>query len=297
MKTTFTSHEIAHIWAHKSAPYGKSPGAVSFDGPVICSYSTAIARHIEHKGKPAIILNTTSYSVSTSKHQSRVWQAIGDVPTFEIGGMERGTSLSGVSGKELFAYAIKEAAEAAQRATKARVRKSWHEAAQARWLSKAQEINTFFGLRRKVDSQAIERLRAASEASRKRAAAEQAKRDAAERAKQVDSYEAWKRGEDFDYGFHPSLFPIAFRVEIRNGEQELVSTLGARVPLRAAQVAYRFAMSKRGQDWRENGETCPVGHYRLNAINEHGIVAGCHRITWAELERLAPVLSGETVNA
>jgi len=63
------------------------------------------------------------------------------------------------------------------------------------------------------------------------------------------------------------------------------------VPLQAARVAYRFATSKRAQGWHENGETCPVGHYRLNAINAQGIVAGCHRIAWSEIERLAPVLA------
>lgn len=293
MKTIFTSHEIAHIWAHKSAPHGKSPGAVSFDGPVIRSYQTAMARHIEHKGKAAIILNVTSYSVSTSKHQGRIWVALHgwetETPIFRVDGLGMGAELR-FTGDELFTHYIEAAAQCIKDSQQPRIRPHTveaHKGRAANHLEQAKAVAAFFGLRRKVDEKAIERLASAKARAEKRERIAREKRGAQERAKQLDSYEAWKRGEEFEYGFHASLFPVAFRIE----GDELVSTLGARVPLRAAQIAYRFAMSKRGHEWRENGETCPVGNYRLNAINEHGIVAGCHRITWAELERLAPVLA------
>jgi hypothetical protein len=63
---------------------------------------------------------------------------------------------------------------------------------------------------------------------------------------------------------------------------------GARVPLGDAQKAYRFAclMLKRG-GWRRNGEQFKVGDYHLDAVNEQGIIAGCHRIDWQEAERFA----------
>lgn len=299
MKTVFTSHEIAHIWAHKSAPHGKSPGAVSFDGPVIRSYSTAIARHIEHKGKPAIVLNVTSYSVSTSKHFGRIASAIHglDIPVFRIGGQHMGTDLC-FTGDELFTHYVEKAAMHLRDAEQPRIRPATPEAHKGRAahaLEQAQAVAAFFGLRKKVDEKAIARLAAAKLRAEKKAQQEQEKRDATERADQQRAYILWLYGlcptPDESRYFNARLFPVAFRVE----GDELVSTLGARVPLRAAQVAYRFAMSKRGQEWRENGETCPVGHYRLNAINAQGIVAGCHRISWEEIERLAPVLSGAAV--
>lgn len=294
MKTVFKSNEIAHIWAHRSAPYGKSPGAVSFDGPVIRSYQTAMARHIEHKGKPAIILNTTSYSVSTSKHQGRIFQAVWNsgIPIFRVSGLEMGTSLS-FTPNELFKHyleraALSEASANTKRRIQQKTRDSFHAQASG-YLEQAKAVAAFFGLRKRVNEKAIARLALAKAKAEKRAQAEQEKRDAAEREKQEGAYAAWLANAPMPEGVYLNarLFPVAFRVE---GE-ELVSTLGARVPLRAAQIAYRFAMGKRGQSWRENGETCPVGHYRLNAINEQGIVAGCHRISWAELERLAPVLA------
>lgn len=296
MKTIFTSHEISHIWAHKSAPYGKSPGAVSFDGPVIRSYQTAMARHIEHKGKPAIILNVTSYSVSTTKHQGRIRSAIpSDVPVFRVDGQQMGAELR-FTGDELFTHYIERAALQIKQSELPRIKQTTrdsHKAQSAAFLEQAKAVAAFFGLRKRVNEKAIERLATAKARAEKRERIAREKREAQERAKQADAYEAWKRGEYVEsYRCNPNLFPVAFRIE----GDELVSTLGARVPLRAAQIAYHFAMAKRGHEWRENGETCPVGNYRLNAINEHGIVAGCHRISWQEIERLAPVLSGETVN-
>ncbi len=302
MKTVFTSAELPHIWAHKSAPFGKSPSALSFDGPVIRSYQTTMARHIEHKGKAAVILNDTSYSVTTSGHQHQIRMAIpSDVMLFRVTGQRRGTDLR-FTGQELFNHYLECAARAEQDALLPRIKQSTrdgHKGRAAAFLEQAQAVAAFYGLRRKVDSKAVERLAAAKARAERAAQKAQEKRDALERRAQENQYEAWKMGADV-LGFNARLFPVAFRIESRDsGEAELVSTLGARVPLAAARLAFRFALSKRakGAYWRENGETCTVGNYRLNAINAQGIVAGCHRITWAEIERLAPILSGETVNA
>lgn len=285
MKTTFKSSEIAHVWAHQSAPHGSSPGAMSFNGPAFLSYGTEIARHITHAGKLAVLVNDTSYSVSTSKHQGKIRQAIpSDVPTFKIGGIGRGCSLLNISGAQLFEYAISEAADQQSKSTKARLNKDWYAARSLEWLESAREISTFFGLRRKVDSKAIERLQSVKARAEKQAARKAAESLARIISEQSANFEGWKTG-GHEY-FQSEKFPIAFRVE----GDELVSTLGARVPLHDAKAAYRFARAHKA-GWHTNGETCPVGHYQLNSISEAGIVAGCHRISWDEMERLAPVLA------
>ncbi len=258
---------------------------MSFDGPVFRSYGTAIARHIENKGKTAVVINDTSYSNTTSKHYGKVRQAVSGT-VFHIGGIARGSSLSDVSGPSLFEYAVQQAAAEQAKASKARQRKEYHLSRSAYWLEQAREINTFFGLRRKVDEGTIARLRKASEAAEKKVALAEQQRQAKEKDEQCEAYLRWIGNLPSGY-FNASLFPVAFRVE---GE-ELVSTLGARVPLDAAKVAFRFAMRKRATGWHRNGETCPVGMYHLDAINEQGIVAGCHRISWDELTRLEPVLA------
>lgn len=286
MKTTFKSSEIAHIWANRSAPWGKCPGNASFNGAAFLSYGTELARHITHAGKAAIIYNETSYSVSTSIVQGRLRQAIpAGVPLFKISGRGRGDSLFNIGGKELFTYAIERAVFFSGKIPKAR-NKDQYAAEQANWLTEAQKVNEFFGLRRKVDSDAIKRLAASKARAEKAARIAQEKRERLEREEMATGYANWKEGLNEPY-FRATLFPVAFRVE---GE-ELVSTLGARVPMAAARVALYFVLRHKGTTWHRNEETCPVGHYQLDAINEHGIVAGCHRIAWNEVERLAPVLS------
>lgn len=287
MKTTFTSKEITHVWAHKSAPYGKSPGAMSFNGECFLSYGTVIARHITHKGKPAIIVNDTGYSNSTSKHQNCVNRAIpGGIPVFRIGNRQRGAYLDDVSGKELFEYAIGRATEYATLAEKATKRGSQYLGQQARWLERAREVNEFFGLRRKLDEKTIERLREAAAKAERAERVKRSIREAKERDEQRIAFEAWKAGLSEGY-FNDMLFPVAFRIEA----DELVSSRGARVPIAEAKRALAFALRHRQANWHRNGDTCPVGHYQLDAINPEGIVAGCHRITWAEVERVAIMLA------
>lgn len=76
---------------------------------------------------------------------------------------------------------------------------------------------------------------------------------------------------------------------LRVSDGEVETSKGARVPLADAERAFRFAIARKSKGWHRNGETHKVGHYQLDAVNGDGIVAGCHRITWDELERFAKV--------
>lgn len=287
MKTVFDSTEISHIWFHGSAPHGKSPGNASFEGDAFYSYGTVIGRKIEHKGKRAVIINTTSFSVNTSKVFGRMCAAIPmDTPKFYV---EQGMGARlNFGGKELFDYAVEKSAQflkiAAQ--TKHKGKKERMEGSAAHWLDEAKRVVEFFGLKRKVDERTAQRLATAKVREEKRQERERMAREQAAQKKAQDNYDSWKRGEACAQSYFPS-HPVAFRVE----GNELVSSLGARVSIRAACIALRFVQSRKGQEWRENGEQCPVDSYRVNAINTQGIVAGCHRITWDEIGRVAGLIS------
>lgn len=288
MKTLFKSNEIAHIWAHKSAPEGKSPGAMSFRGDSFYSYGTVIARHITHKGKPAIVLNDNSFSNTTARHEGKVRSAIHglNIPIFHISkGM--GTSLD-VTGKELFEYVVENSARWLSKAERAKGRKGDFESHAARCLEDAKAINEFFGLRRKVDENTIARLKESSAKAEREANALRKLAEENRRKEEQQYYDAWVSGESVTAsGFNPRLFPVAFRIE---GE-ELVSTLGARVPLDDAKRALAFVLMKKSEGWSRNGVTMRVGHYQIDTIGGDGVVAGCHRITWDEISRLEAILS------
>ncbi len=90
----------------------------------------------------------------------------------------------------------------------------------------------------------------------------------------------WLNGEDvaLEYGSPTKLRAVG---------EEMETSRGAKVELRAARLAYVFACKHRAAGWHRNGETFAVGHYQLDAVNAEGIVAGCHRLTWAEVDRFA----------
>jgi len=80
LKTVFKNNsQTAHMWASQTQEYGKSPGGnLFFEGDTIYSYGHhyAVAKLYTIKGQKICLINTTSYSSSTSKHQSAVSQAI-----------------------------------------------------------------------------------------------------------------------------------------------------------------------------------------------------------------------------
>lgn len=290
MKTVFKSSELAHVWAHQSAPEGRCSAHISFQGVVFYSYGTEMARHITHKGRRAIIYNETPYSITTSRHQSRIRCAIHKgIPVFLIGDIGMGRGLSEIGGKELFTYAVEQSTECAQKASKAHKRKDQWLSKQAQWLERAKAVNEFFGLRRKVDEGTIERLREASAKAEREERARKAKRDAQNRLEQMEAFECWKANIPTSGPisvFNANLFPVAFRIE----GVEVVSTLGARVPLADAKIALRFALAHREGGWTRNGEMHRVGHYQLDSVDSKGVHAGCHHIGWAEIERLQTIL-------
>jgi hypothetical protein len=284
MKTRYNSKEIAHAWAHQLSPRGTAPSAMSFEGPVFYSYGTAVARLVERNGKQAAIFNDAGFSSTTSKHQGMVACALPSDLLVMHACEGRGTSLN-VKPAALFEYAITKSAECLGKAEKARKNGDYLKGQAGEWLERARQVSDFYGLRRKVDEKAVSRLSAARQWEEKRKIAK-AEKDAAERReRRLADFAAWKAGETV----HSDLsdFPVAFRVE----GPELVSSMGARVPVKDAKRALRFVLKHKGQEWRENGGTCPVGGYRVQAIAATGVIAGCHRIAWDEVEHVKELLS------
>lgn len=99
-------------------------------------------------------------------------------------------------------------------------------------------------------------------------------------AKDKEAIEAWRNGQSSQCKHE---WPVMLRAE----ENELVTTKGARVPLNEAERTFRFCMAARKRGWHRNGDQHRIGMYQLDAVNEFGVVAGCHRVAWEEIERFA----------
>jgi hypothetical protein len=63
--------------------------------------------------------------------------------------------------------------------------------------------------------------------------------------------------------------------------------------------AFRFVklIREKGGHWQRNGRTVRVGHYQLDSIDPDGFNAGCHRINWPEIERVAKLAGVWTLPA
>ncbi len=97
-------------------------------------------------------------------------------------------------------------------------------------------------------------------------------------AKKIEDWLAGDRN-----AFPSSDWPIMLR---REGD-EMVTTMGARTPIADAERAFKFCIKSRARGWRRNGEKFSVGMYQLDAVNDVGVIAGCHVVKWTEIERFA----------
>jgi hypothetical protein len=102
--------------------------------------------------------------------------------------------------------------------------------------------------------------------------------------------EAWLAGENTPENRYARYSDEMGRALIRVRGETLETSHGAEVPLADAIKAFRFVKlcRERGQGWKRNGATLPVGHFQIDAIDATGnFIAGCHKIGWNEIARLA----------
>jgi hypothetical protein len=288
-----------------------------FHGDAFYSYGTVIGRRIRYKGTEAFIVNVCRFSSTTSEHQGLLKAAIpnydrngtplplisgnsidkaclvraGERVFFYAGG--QGTQLS-PSPRDLYTFAIDQASQFLDYAERPRVDKDqWRNAADA-WLSEADKIIAFYDLKVSADMAAIAKHRrnlAQDAKKRAKAEADQQRRDQeaqAQRAKDEQRDLAkWTKGGRVNRSFFNS--PVKLRID-PDDEMQVQTSRGATVTVKEARRAFRFACKHRAAGWRHNGETFEFGGYAMDAVNTDGVVVGCHRIAWDEIERFAKTM-------
>ncbi len=271
--------DLTHQWAHQIKPHGKA-SALSYDGPVIRSYSTAMGRILPGG---AVVLNAARFSVTTSKHQSFIRQAIPSAwRVFYFADDRRGTDLNPTP-EQLLAHSLRSCLELVDKAARARKDPGW-------WLGQVMaarkavlDVCEHFNLPTPSDLPG-EPTEADMEKAREKVLEMERKRMEKARAKLA----AWQAGDAIAA---PQGLPHAFFRLMPTDPTTVESTLGVRVPVAEFTQAVRFVMRFKGATWRPNpGEEIKVGGYRVNSITPAGVVAGCHKVNWSEVERLASFL-------
>jgi hypothetical protein len=199
-KHVFDTSEIPHLWAHKvQADARNSQNNLYFENEIIYSYGShfPIARHINNKqGKPAVLLTTRSYSVTTSGHVSAVRSSIPkNIPVFHV----YNPALSPDESLSCYTSAVSAQVQSANERKMETTRNEDVQAAVA-LIAECKAFCKFFGLKLpkfsklpKIDTEKLARqLRAQTDRAAAKSAARKAKWEAesARRKAEADSWNA-----------------------------------------------------------------------------------------------------------
>lgn len=279
--------QIAHLWANKSRE-SASGSHFFFRGDTIFSYGDhfPIARH--YKG--VVLFTDKKYSISTTRHCSYVRQACNHLTSFTVTDV-----MSNPSGRDVRNYAAKVESSATYLARK-REMAEWDLTSHQDLVNEANSFCERFGFKTRFSMPNEKTLATLKERARI-AAAKKAKATAARNARiereNAETVAKWLAGERVSIPYNYGKVHLRVKLAHRDDGQDIdvadqmETSRGATVPLADAEKAFRFVMLKRATGWRRNGEQFPIGEFHLDAVNEQGVIAGCHRVAWDEIERFA----------
>lgn len=309
MKTCFDNHQVCHVWAQQTQREGYgSKKNIFFEGRTIYSYGYHFPMAI-FLDAATVLLNTDSYSVSTSRHQSYVRNAISHKVRL---GASTAILKAFASYKDdnphKFPADVRDAIvkevlakcgghmQAALKRKKASKREDDIGAAIYE-IENAFKIFDFFKAKRPKELEARHYLltndkenvlRVYGEKIEKERKAAERKTAKARKARQIvmnETIAKWLMGER-GCMIHDYHGPVMLRVRGDNIE----TSQGAEFPIKHGIKAFKFirwVKEGKASEWQKNGKRIPLGHFEIDAINSAGDVkAGCHTVLWPEIERI-----------
>jgi hypothetical protein len=310
--------QVRHVFAQGSRGEAENGERTFFcNSDTLWSYSTPIAKwHPTPSGQRVVLITSDGYSPTTrSKQLSGLSLALG-LSTFlyvpyvgEVGGKAPDTDWRQINHEGNIEWLREQLETATGRAKRSKTQPEWNISDMRRAADALNKyLNTFDLEGERADGAALEAEverwleirdlpegKAISSAERKAAAARRAaERQAAEERERaaaiIRANELSQQRREWLAGDLRGTVggPVMFRMK---ADGETVQTsLGAEVPIGHAIRAFKFVKWVRmsGQRWQKNGHRVPVGHFEVDSIEPNGdFKAGCHSITWAEVERFA----------
>lgn len=317
MKRKFSSHsEVAHVWAQQSQSMGDA-SRMYFRDSTIYSYGSHFPAGI-FITPDIVAINSDHYSISTTKHMGYVRDAVSHkqclyLPTRIMKEIRPLNDMSGAGSKyrrkslleECIKHVQSEIVKAGEIASNTRRKPATRADAINSAIYEYDQVAQVLALYKMRLPVAVTRMletlktdaSAIAAANKKALAAEAAKRAKAQRieqarreAKAKEALPAWLAGND-DYEHRNALFSSKetyLRVKGENVETSRGATFPLAHGLRALPLIRAIVAS--GEVWQRNGKTIHLGHYQIDKIEAGQIVAGCHTIPVAEVERLAASL-------
>lgn len=307
-KHVYNTGQLPHLWFHKVQGSARNAqGNLYFQNETIYSYGShfPIARHVTRGKKSAVLMTTRTYSVTTSGHCSAVRCAIpSGVLVFHVPNVfTSDTYASNDHASNLSDY-VKRVDTCLGKCARARqsYTKEWSHGRAVELRAESREYAKFFKLALPkiapipdLDSNALKAIKAKeAQKSAQKAAEEKARK--AELAKQEKELaDKWRKGE-----VNQTLYNTPPMLRLSPDKSEVQTSLGARVPVASA-IALLDTVRKvvaRGERFVSNGHSIHIGAYKVDSIEVNGeLHAGCHVVSFQEIERLAPELEALTSTA
>ena len=293
MKTVFNKDMVAHVWAQQNQSNGRtSSGNFYFVGKTLYSYGShfIIGKFEEFKGKSCILMSTRSYSVTTAGQQTIARQAIRNtpLPVFYVPCPEE----FGVKNKTIWDREIKALLE---KAAVARTKRDSLMQEAGALATMANSYATFFELPWTVAIPELSEEFCTNIRKENKEAALQAriKKETRERAEayiKATCVSEWQLGiiDSIPYSYRPEDALLRVRNdEVQTSHGAIVSTSQA---LRILPVIRKCRDTQTG--FIANGHTEHIGQFAVREIKPNGdMVVGCHSIKWAEIEKVAAIIS------
>jgi len=316
--------EIAHLWAHQVQDSARNGcKSLFFEGKTIFSFGHhyPAARHVEFKGKKAVLVTNRKSSSSTSGHMAGIRSSLPKTwKVFEVrnvceevttyGGYGSGRYGGGsfntdkdpdhaVNTADLVKQ-IEEHVGKAKRATSVNG-KEWNTKSALTLLAELKAYIKFFQIKKvKLPSvpKPSKKVLAEMEARAKQLEATKAERT---RVRLQKNIEAWKAGADVRFGWRDSQhIPVMLRVKTFGADQDVAGLVGRVETSKGAQCEiagpagaarlWRFlkALKDAGKKYKRNGHSERIGHFTVDSFDGQVLKVGCHSIDWSECERIAP---------
>jgi len=303
-----TGSQVAHIWAqqgmsrqqHAITWARNGSNSIYFQSSIIYSYGAHFPVAQFHKntaGETCVLFTTERYSLTTAKHISYAARAIPhSIPVFNCPLTRKYQDALNNDPKAahtfVMQWAEQQVSENIVKASRARSNASYLLQTAADYQANANRYLEFMGDKRRVDKLPADFDALMEQAQIKRAraeeqAAERYKNRAARRAELDKQHAAeWRAGAWNGVLWHA---PVMLRIK----GDEIETSRGARIPLDHAPHLFKLWRTciDTGRDYQRNGHTEYAGTFAIDSITADGtLLAGCHVIDAAELERMAQTL-------
>ncbi len=283
MKTKYSSNrELIHVWAHDSSPeIMKQANSVTCHNNILYSYSTAIGQIVNND---TVIYNTASYSNTTSKQQSLMYQSTShylnriylDIKKYDLNHL----IFSQHSFNEIiFEPNVKQASEFLLKASRSKKYKDFYSSKALSIFDNLERYALLFNLAYELPN--VDALTESALKADKEAKALEKIYKAKRIQQQAEALENWRLGLDVRNHFEIT----ALRIK----DDVIETSRGAKIPLEHAVKFWSLINSwhQKGITYKKDHHSIHLGNYAVNRFENDVLTVGCHEIPFSEIQGIA----------